>query len=683
MNLKSRLVKYLLVVGLVLLFSGYFAFSTFLFSPLEDDFEYDLSALIPRDVDFFVAKADLAGVFDGFPRLAIADELEANESWKRFSASSTYGDWTRELQVEQSLAELKLQMEQIPGGMEPLDIFGGRDLALAGYFRGSELTKADWAVYGRVNWAGKLGVALLGFPGLLPLEEQGLSVDVSGEWVSLSGGELSRPLYISRLRDVVVVGTSTALVEKASELARTSATDSFLLSARYQDHIQNVMSRSGLRDEIEAYVDVRKLLENLGQKSAWPDPESHYFSQALLGRLFQLPSCRELIGVIGIDGGLSADLHGEFSSELIDSRQARMYRQRGFERDELLASVACLAPADALLFVYAHVPVGDLLRQLYDSVEPAARSNMDDFFQSTGKYANTEAAIQQIEGAMKNRLAFIVRNNDYKPDPTGPPNDGQPVFAISLVTWLDGKQSSLETIDNFRETIGVNGLKLGLQGKNPGENGYYSFKVAGFLNYEFWQPMIPGTGVAATMNDGERMLISNKSELSAHISKTQSQGGEGYPRLSERPDFQGLLSSSLGDANAIVWINPKAGMPTLEAQAKLWAELNAVSGVDFRSMRSREEVAVLRELFPGRKQASLTPEETARWDEVVTQKMVNERDRLKLELGPQLLEQRQRELDYFSAVSAILVMLRLDPQEFDLSVRAIVPLEPGPSRGSQ
>ncbi|MFT4543275.1 MAG: hypothetical protein ACI835_005745 [Planctomycetota bacterium] len=682
MIFKSRLVKYLVIIGLVLLFAGYFAFSTFLFSPTEDDFEYDLAALIPRDVDFFVARADIGELFSEFPRLAVADRLEKNSTWEEFSESATYGDWMRDMRIEETLADLRVQLEQIPGGASPLDIFGGRDLAVAGYFRGSDMTQAEWAVYGRVNWMAKLGVAALGYPGLLGLDQQGLTVDNAVEWISISGGQLAKPIYISRIQDVVIVGTSPALVEKGSELAASSATDSLLLSARYQDHIKNA-DRSGARDEVELFVDVRKLLENMGQEGAWPDPASHFFTQALLGRLFQIPSCNELIGVMDIDGGLRADLHGEFSSELIDSRQSRMYRQRGFERDELLRSVAALAPADVVMFVYAHVPVGDLLRQLYDSAEPAARSNMDDFFKSTGKYKSTDAAITEIEGAMKNRFAFIVRNNDYSEQPgydatNGPRNDGQPVFAISLVTWLAGKQSSWDVIQDFRETLGTNGPKLGLQGKNSGDNGYYKFKNAGLLTHEFWQPLIPGTGVATTLYDDEHLLISNSVELPVHVVKTEAKGGSEYPRLSERSDFQALLSTSLRDANAIVWINPRAGMKTLEAQAALWAEANATTGLITKATRQQEEGTMLREMFPGRGMNSLTLEERAEWDGAVTRKLYNKRERAKLERAPQLLAQRMQTLNYLKSISSLLVMLRLDPKEFDLSVRAVVPVEGQP-----
>ena len=57
MSLKRRILRILTILLLLFLFIGYFSFQTFVFNPLEGDFEYDVSALIPGDVDFFSAKA--------------------------------------------------------------------------------------------------------------------------------------------------------------------------------------------------------------------------------------------------------------------------------------------------------------------------------------------------------------------------------------------------------------------------------------------------------------------------------------------------------------------------------------------------------------------------------------------------------------------------------------------------
>ena len=36
--------------------------------------------LVPRQVDFFVARADLSRQFDGFPKLRVSDEIEKSEN---------------------------------------------------------------------------------------------------------------------------------------------------------------------------------------------------------------------------------------------------------------------------------------------------------------------------------------------------------------------------------------------------------------------------------------------------------------------------------------------------------------------------------------------------------------------------------------------------------------------------
>ena len=132
MNFKSRFFKILSAIVLAALFLGYFAFSTWLYSPTESDFEYDVSALIPRDVDFYAARSDLASAFDGFPRLAVMDAIEQTDAWKVFEDSAQYGDLNREHRIESSLADLETNLAQIPLGMEPQDIFGGGDIAVAG-----------------------------------------------------------------------------------------------------------------------------------------------------------------------------------------------------------------------------------------------------------------------------------------------------------------------------------------------------------------------------------------------------------------------------------------------------------------------------------------------------------------------------------------------------------------------
>src|SRR5690349_20875779 len=293
--MKSRLLRIAAIVLGVLLFAGFFAFSTFLYSPFEGALTEHVAALVPRDVDFFLGRAELGSAFGKFPHLALEEQLLRQPAWQAWAGSAEGKKLAADLKLEETLKELEAQAAQLPFGLQPQEVFGGQELVVAGYFKGRSLEQADWAVYGRTNWLGKLGAALLSYPKLLGLEKQGLKAVVGEGQVALSGGQLPREVFVGRVKDVVIVATKPELVKAAYDLRGAGFADSFYQSANYNDWIQHA-SRSSARDEFELYVNTRKLLENLALSGPWPDPKSQDFAPALLGRLFQLPSLKNAIG---------------------------------------------------------------------------------------------------------------------------------------------------------------------------------------------------------------------------------------------------------------------------------------------------------------------------------------------------------------------------------------------------
>lgn len=683
MIFKRRWVKILVITLSLVSFVGYFAFATFLFPPHEGAWKYNLAALIPRDVDFYLGKSGLQRDFSEFPRLAVMDRVEQTQAWQSLEFSPEFETWKRENAIDEQLAELRTQLALIPLGIEPLSIFGGKAVALAGYFEGSALEEADWAVYGRLNWAGKLGIAALSYPGLLGFENAGITATEEGGVVSLSGGQLQRPLHIARVRDVGIISTKLELAQAALDLAARSGEESLYLSADYGDNIDSV-DRSPMRDEIEVIVDMRDLLpilsRSLGQSlDPWPDTRSDRFAPAFLGRIFQAPATKKVLGVIGFDEGFSIDLHGTFSSEKISDAQRSIYSRPGFSHADILREVAILAPADTAMFVYIHGPIHVLLDQVFASVEPALRSNLEDAFRQTGRYNALSEVIDDIASSLNNRLALVVRANDYAlemvEDPetgertyAGPPNDGQPVFSVALITWYSDEQKLVE----LRNIIGQHPSIFGLQGAD-GDTGYYRHSVANFETNEFWAPLIPGTGVVATMNTFKHSYISNVHEMLRLLVKTATQAG--YPRLSGRPDFRALLESTIPSANMLVWVNPAEAAPTLRSQAKYNADRNATRGIDWGRRRAEEEAKHVARLFPGRSRTSLNEAEREQLDQVVSPAMIQLRRELIATRAPQLEAEQNRVIDYFESASAILAVLQLEPRDYRLSVRVVTPLD--------
>lgn len=669
--MKSRLLRIAAIALGVLLFAGFFAFSTFLYSPFEGALAEHAAALVPRDVDFFLGRSDLGSAFTKFPHLALEAKLAQQPAWQAWAHSPEGERFAADLKLDETLKELEAQAAQLPFGMQPQEVFGGSELVVAGYFKGASLAQADWAVYGRTNWLGKLGAALLSYPKLLSLEQRGLKAVVSEGQVALSGGGLPREVFVGRVKDIVIVATKPELLKAAYELRAAGFADSFYQSANYNDWIQHA-SRSPERDEFELFVNSRKLLENLGANGAWPDPKSQDFAPALFGRLFQLSSLKNAIGVVGLEGGVQFDLHGEFSSEHITGDMARVYRWRGFDKPTL-EEVARLAPRDTGLFAYLHAPVGEMLRMVRDSMEPAMRQLIEDAFRGTGRYANLDALVKELDDDFKDRWCLIVRPNDYPPDPEGPPHTDEPVPAIALVLWTKNQQA----VQDLEKLIGGQGQRFGLAGKDKNSGGFFSNTEAGYSTYEYWSQFVPGTGVIVAAKAGEMTVITNSLGMMGHLLKTYSVGGDKYPRLSEDARFSALLQSSISKANLAVWLRPESLIPVLRQSA----ELRARSQVHFepKDFRPGEEAKILRAEFNNKKPAELTPEEKERFVQLGNDRMDAMRSKVFADLVPALVKKEERVLQTLEACSGALFLLALDPKSFDLSGRVLIPL-PEPTK---
>lgn len=670
MSRKSRLLRIVLAVLFVLVFAGYFAFSTFLFNPFEGGLGVDVAALAPRDVDFFVARAELKDVFGEFPELDIEEELEANPTYQVWKGSPEAAAFYQEIGLADAVRRLEELKEQMPLGMAPLDIAGGRDLAIAGTFAGPELADANWAVYATVNWMGKLAVEGLPFTSLHGLEDQGILVDDSGDVTQISGPGLPRPLFVGRVRDVAIVATDKSWIDAAFENRGRQYQDSLFQRALYADHVANV-SRSRERDEIEFLVNTRAMFEALGTGDSWPDPNSQIPAQKFLSRFFRSGMLNRVVGLASFEDGFNVDLHGELSSELMTDMQERNYRVSGADQSELRDRILPYVPQDTALLIYGKARPGDLLSTTLEVIEPAMRDLIADTLKDSGQYPKLDELVSELDGALKNRFALIVRQNDYSVSEKDPPNDGRPVFAGALLTWMDDPT----VIEELRDTIGRMGKRIGLQPIKPTDSsGYYRNTVGGYTQFEYTSPAIPGTGVIVTQNTPDGIcIVSNSVYMLNHLLKTSTQGAPQFPRLTDRVDFVALLDDSLPQAQFTVWADPREAAGTLRQMSRRQAEDSIT--IDWRIERAKVEAEVLREHFPGQRQGSLTTAVQAEVDALVDPKLEEIKERIYAEQVPVLQAGIDRKITYAASVRAALLRLHFTQKTVDLSLRVVAPLE--------
>jgi hypothetical protein len=674
--MSRRLLRYLLISLVLLLLGGLWAFSFFLFNPFEGGYDYPVASLIPREVDLYAAQNHLRRDFDPFPRLAFLDEFESSAAGKAIldlGLRERVASW----KIEEALAQLDQVLAQLPVRIDPLAVFGGEGLAVAADFEGPTLDDAHWAVYGRTSWLGKLAVELVA-GGWVDLSAQGLQVqplEQEGEQlgVQISGGQLARPIFLARVLDVVVVATRGEYLSAAEGFESTRGQDSLFSSAKYAD---NIARAARADDVLELYVDQRALAENLRFAGTWPDPRASEPAAALCARLFQLGAVRELIGTTDFGRTLSVDVVGELSSNVLTPFQQRLYDERGFDKEQMFEA-ARLAPADSGLFAYLHADVGDLLRELrsvFQAIDPAAISNLEDFVRSAFNHPDLDPLIDDIDAALRDRAAFFVRDYDYPPEgETGPPHDDAPVYAWALILWTQD-QARVNAIRSVIHRDDVCEM-LRIQGATPGSRGLFENTGQGGAKYsEYWNVLVPGTGHIATMEMKGRepyLVITNENRLLGQIFKLYTTGRteEGLTRLAEETAFQTWVNGGLPSANLLAWFAPRALEPTARRIAERRAAETGADYIDWDVERPRIEREVLARNFPGETWGNVSEAKRSSYEMMVEEEIDRFQSSFLALRLPELRAEAERRLQASGAISSSFLELASDRKRLRLHAR--------------
>jgi hypothetical protein len=668
--MNRRLLKYLAIGTGLVAFTGYFAFSTFLFNPLEGEYEFDLANLVPRDVDLFVGKSALAEEFGRFPELEFGRRLARTERGQRLLQSTEWSALTQSLGIDPLLAQLEQALARLPVAVDPLAVAGGRELAFAAYANGQPLPRSEWALYLRTNWLGKLGVELLESPDLLGLGDQGLVVEQFDRSVRLSGGELRQPLHVTRLRDVLVIATTERLGVAALDLFERQGQDSLGQSAAYYDHVSTVVRDE---DELRVAVDYADAAGSFGWPLESPRLNHPEPLQRFLAQLFQFQLVRELTGVVGFRRGLSLQFEGEFSTDALTPLQKRLYRQRDADQAELGREVARLVPADSAVFGYVDGDFEALLDAFLKAAEPALRSNLEsEVVRPVFGHDTVEQWIAELGSAVADRVALVVRPNDYPLVDGDPPNNGQTVFAWAVVLWVvDG-----ERLTQLQNKIESNQGRLGIRGAEVGSQGVFTHEVrGGTVVREYWAPLVPGTGHLSSVRDRDVLIVSNHYRLLEQmIAVYYSTPGAQRP-LSERGEFQSLMAAGLPSAALTLWVDPRSLSGTLLALAEQGANDDAFRDFDWDTKRRELEREVLTSRFPGEVPGALTPGVQSQLDALVDEEIERFRIQHRGQIVPALVERARGRLDALELVKCALLQLRLEQKDLSLAARFLLPLD--------
>lgn len=663
--MRRRLIRILLIVLVVVSFVGYFAFSTFLFNPLEGGYGADLSTLVPRNVTFYVSKANLAGDFESdlTPRFA------ATAAGQRLAGTPEFQGLVADMNLGDLQQEVAAQLEQLPISVDPLQLFGGRDLALAGYSEGSSIEQARWAAYGRISWSTKLAYALIG-KGAVDLGAQGISVTQADGLMSFSGGQLTQPLHTARLRDVLVVANDLELAKQASEFAARKGQDSLNQSATYHDEIE---TRVESGEEAEVFLRYGTVADSMGWPKDWPSKASENVAERVLSNVFQLGSIRELRGVADFVGGVDVKLSGGIDSDQLDKTRERLHRRKKIDKRDLALEIARLAPADCGLFAVIEMSVGDLLRSVVDALEPALVGNLEtEIITPIFGYTNITPFLADLEAALDDRIALIVRDDDYPRLAGDPPNNGRPVLAWTLVLWQD----DAGLLEELRAKFAGNPQRLGLRGAPRESGGYdsgvYSNVVAGGTRvYEYWNELIDGTGHISTASIGDKFLISNHHKMIGSV--VESLVSSGSRSLADEAIYTNSVSDGLDASTLAVWLRPRFIETKLREQLRINAEEGLESRINWTVERPRIDREVLVREFGGAREQDLNDADRMRFNDLSDEAVADYRAQFRAQNLPALIQEGEGRLNWAAMAEAALLQLRLEKKGLELHAKLVLP----------
>ena len=309
-NWKKIGITFGVVFGMLLLL-----FCVLVFNPFEGGAS-EFTLYVPRGVDFFLLKKDLAEDLNERPEPHFMPKVRDTQAWKNFLTSNDFDEQIVQGGLEQTIDEMMSALESAP--IDVIANLVGEEFLFAGRSRedaqapragsveqASFLKQTQAALYFRVSWKVKLGYRVLSSSLLRGWFAPDLEAESVDDHVRLSGLQAldGVDLWIWRDRDMLVVTNDESFLQEIKGLSAdedTGASDSFKVTTEY-----GIFEREKTIDAQEgdstAYwiLRPRGLLQGLGIDGPIPkepgDPES---SQAdrFLGQLISTEFMESIIG---------------------------------------------------------------------------------------------------------------------------------------------------------------------------------------------------------------------------------------------------------------------------------------------------------------------------------------------------------------------------------------------------
>ncbi|MGE3172281.1 MAG: hypothetical protein AB7O97_06605 [Planctomycetota bacterium] len=584
------------LLGITLLISSVLLalfFVALVWNPFEGRLR-DVRDVVPREVDFYLRKTDLAEDFAGglhlqqghLPRPAFWDSLTGASGWRDLAQGPTAQAIRADLpQVQQAVDAMASLQESSGGFVDVARDLVGTEIVIAGYTEDRSRTPAQplqqprWCVYARVGWRLLVAHGLLNWSMVQnSARGQGVEIVPDGELLMLRSPQLQEPLYLGRRLDCMMLANHKDLLVQSLRLADGAQDEQpFGLAAQYGEGVTEPVSRwvddnNATDPNVLEFSVVTQALDGFRRFAAtWPDAANRdSMNERVLASFLNLRGWNSLSGALLFEpGALSVLGRIVLNSNLHTPFQSSFYRaETQTRRRDWLTPFLGMVPDSACAAAALRVPPGEFLHAMYDAMLQSEREMLDDSlrrcrFQGQ-QLADTRDLIERLRIALLPRMGFVFRKNvpDMSRNENGelyiPVIARSPVPQVAWVFWLrqDVPGSPADDMVDMLRTHAQSAFRI---------SNVYHLPVDGLPEQvtEFANAQIPGTGEIAAIVFRDFLVLSNSGPLIKDILRTRYSFG-GMRSITEDPQFRRIEKELPQSLNGFVWLRGKKLLAVLD-----------------------------------------------------------------------------------------------------------------------
>lgn len=610
--------------------------AAFVYNPFEGDLR-DVRDVVPREVDFYLRKTDLADDFGAegeglvFARGVIPEprffgSLRDANGWSDVLRGPLAADFQRSQRpaLQQAIDGIAQLQEQSKGFLDLSRDVVGREIVVAGYSEDRSknppqpLAQPWWCVYARVSWRLRFVHGLLGWSMVQDqAKANGLEVVAEDGMLVLRSPQLREPLYLARHLDVVMVGNSKNLLQQSLRLAAGAEDEQpFGMASQYTEGLVAPLDRwVGINqpdqyDSVEFSAATASFDAFRRFAQSWPDGKKQdSMNERVLASFLNLKGWNSLTGAVLFDPkGLSLLGRIVLNSNLHTPFQSSFYRAESKDKKDWLMPFLRMVPDTACAAAALRVPAGEFLHAMYDALQQNERDLLDDGMRRCTfkgqQLADTRDLIDRLKLALLPRMGFVFRKNvpDLSKNEKGelyfPVIARSPVPQFAWVFWLredvrdpsTGRSPADELVETMRRY-----LEPVFRFK-----GVYNLPVDGLPEpvWEFASPQIPGTGELAAIVFRDFLVLSNSGPLIRDVLRTRYSFGNNKS-LVEDAQFRRIEDELPSALNGFVWVRGQRLLQLLDDYRAASEQQNVEPDPGWiAEQRSAAEEAVRRAKYP-------------------------------------------------------------------------------------